>query len=91
MSVEKFRHVDDLGKTSWVSPDSPGFADRVAGLWQTSLLLSGYTPPRGVQKFRTLEEADAERQARMIARMRRRAQELGLVDRNDAGGGQPPH
>jgi hypothetical protein len=79
MPVQKFKSFDAARRALWISPDDPRLAQRIASLWDCSRELSGYTPPLGVQKFRSIEEANLERDERRRKRMVERAQQLGFL------------
>ncbi|HEY4003310.1 MAG TPA: hypothetical protein VGO93_30865 [Candidatus Xenobia bacterium] len=79
MSIEKFRSVEEMPRPKPVPPGSPDLARRIASLWRASTLMADYHPRRGLQFFRSLEEAAAERSLRRTLRMRRRAKELGFL------------
>ena len=80
MPVERFRSLDEARRALVTSPPAGDLCDRIASLWKCSVALSGYTPPRGVQRFRNMEEAAQERNERTRRRMAERARELGLGD-----------
>jgi len=81
MPVQKFRDLDSARRALWVTNEEPTLARRIASLWRCSRELSGYTSPRGVQKFRSIEEAYLERAERRRRRMIERAELLGFNDR----------
>ncbi|MHB2016883.1 MAG: hypothetical protein ACYCW6_08075 [Candidatus Xenobia bacterium] len=78
MSVKKFRDLESMRQALWTRSDDPTLPDRIRALWALSAEMAGLDPPRGVQRFRTIEEANAERDERTRKRMRQRAKELGL-------------
>ena len=80
MPVQRFRDLDTARRALWVSPSDPSLPDQIAALWQASVEMAQYTPVRGVQKFRSTDEAWADRRARTITRMRDIAREYGFLD-----------
>jgi hypothetical protein len=63
MPVQRFRTFREARLAQWMSPDDPRLAERIRRWWRISAALSPVQPPRGVRKFRTIEEANAERDA----------------------------
>ena len=70
MPVQRFRHLDDARRALWTSADDASLPGRLRQLWCFSARLVGSSPPRGVRRFRTIEEANAERERRVAARVR---------------------
>lgn len=60
MPVWKFRTFEEAERALWTTSDDPALPRRIRALWRRSLAgpLSG---PRGVLKYRTIEEANADR------------------------------
>jgi len=71
MGIQKYRSVEDMPALPLVR-DPEKRLSRLAALWEASHLLAVDDTPRGVQKFRSMEEADAARRAVIAERMRRR-------------------
>jgi len=64
MPVQKFRSLDEMRRAKWVSADDPRLPDIIRFNWKAAWEMSGrYVPPRGVFKFRSIEEANAHRRA----------------------------
>lgn len=61
MPVQRFRTHREARIAQWLSPDDPRLLDRIRRWWRTSALLWPIRGPRGVKKFRTIEEANADR------------------------------
>jgi hypothetical protein len=59
--VQKFRSVEDMARAPVISPSADGF-ERFARHCARYLALAPRTYPRGVFRFRTIEEAQAARQ-----------------------------
>jgi hypothetical protein len=67
--VYKYRSVADMPR---VPPATGGdLADRIRAVWRRSQLFCPLRPPRGVMRFRSVEEADRARQQATRERMRR--------------------
>ena len=63
MSVYKYDTFDKAERALWTfHPDSAYFT-RVAELWEFADKLSPIAYPRGIFKFKTIEEANAHREA----------------------------
>jgi hypothetical protein len=64
MPVYKFRTLEEAERALWLPTCDPRLAKKLRGLWKTSWIMAGsYVPPRGVFKFRSIEEANAHREA----------------------------
>jgi hypothetical protein len=67
--VQKFRSFDEATRALAMQPAEPGtIAARVASLWALS---SALTPPlgfRGVRKYRSIEDANADHERLVMAR-----------------------
>jgi hypothetical protein len=81
MDVDEFLELLKL----WVSPDDPALPGRIRRLWAVSARLVEPYAPRGVRRFRTIEEANADR-GRWA---RERVRQL-IAERAAATGDQPP-
>ena len=69
MPVQKFRSFDDATRALAARPADPdAVAARVASLWALSSALTPSLGFRGVRKYRSIEEADADRQRMTVAR-----------------------
>ena len=73
MGVQKYRRVQDMPDVPLVTDPDERLA-RMAALWDGAHLVDVDVDdtPRGVQKFKSIEEADKARNEALIARMRRR-------------------
>lgn len=69
MPVQRFRDLDEARRALWVAPDDPTLPGRIRRLWHFSARLTKPCVPRGVLRFRTIEEANAERERRVKARI----------------------
>jgi len=69
MPVQKFRSFDEATRALAMQPADPdALAARIASLWALS---SALTPPlglRGVRKYRSIEDANADRDRMTVAR-----------------------
>lgn len=64
MPVRKFRSLEewqDWKQWSWLACDDPALPNRIREHWGRWTRLVPYPGPRGVRKYRSQEEADADR------------------------------
>ena len=62
MPVQRFRTLDDARRALWLKPGDPKLERAVKWVWALSAELTApYVQPRGVRKYRTIEEANADR------------------------------
>ena len=61
MPVRKFRRVEDMPPVPWCESSDEECFRRIAKLWSRSSAFSARIYPRGVFKFRSLEEAQQAR------------------------------
>lgn len=70
-------NVARLRRALWTSSDDPALARRIRSLWARAARLAPPAIPRGLRKFRTIEEAAREREqwerARIASLARSRA------------------
>lgn len=69
MSIQRFRDFEEARRALWTAADDPKLADRIRRLWRFSVRLAKPSAPRGVLRFRTIEEANAERERRIAMRV----------------------
>lgn len=62
MPVQKFRSVEDMPPVPWCEALDEACLRRIAKLWARSSAFSRRIYPRGVFKFRSIEEAQAARE-----------------------------
>lgn len=70
MPVQRFRGLEDAWRALWMSAEDPALSHRLRRLWSFSARLVPSTFPRGVRRFRTIEEANADREQHITARVR---------------------
>jgi hypothetical protein len=63
VSVQRFRSFEDARRALWADPKDPALLKRIARLWSLSSRLVPRHIPRGLRRFRTIEEANRERDA----------------------------
>lgn len=61
MPVLRFRDHDDARKALWAEAGDPRLAERLRRLYGTAARICPLVRTPGIQKFRTLEDADAAR------------------------------
>ena len=66
MPVQKFRSLDDARRALWTRSDDPRLPARARNLMAFSRRLAVVHAPPGVRKFRTIEEANAERKTWVV-------------------------
>jgi hypothetical protein len=70
MPVERFRDLDAARRALWVARDDPKLTARIRRLWSIASRLVPLGIPRGVRKFRRIEDANREREAWVERRVR---------------------
>ena len=61
MPVERYRDLADARRALWADVDAPDRALRMRRLWAFWSRLASKRVPRGVRRFRTLEDALRDR------------------------------
>lgn len=61
MPIQKFKDLDEARRALQETPRQPDLFARIEALWTFSMRLVPRQIPRGVRKFRSLEEANQER------------------------------
>lgn len=79
MPIQKFTSLDDARRALWEAPLQPDLLARIEALWTFSLRLVPRQIPRGVRKFRLLEEANQEREQWIQQRVDRLRAERGTA------------
>jgi hypothetical protein len=75
MPVQKFKTFEEAEKALWnFQPDDAYFA-RVAELWEFANKLNPISYPRGIFKFKTIEEANKHREEIELAHARKKQSE----------------
>jgi hypothetical protein len=77
MGVQRFKHPEEARQALWADEADPALPRRIRSLWARAARFAKPTPSRGVKRFRDIEEANAERDREVAARMKRlRAERL---------------
>lgn len=72
MPVFKFRTLEEARRAQRLKPDDPKLERVIRWVWGLAAAMAGPTgAPRGVRKFRSIEEANADRKRWEIERSRR--------------------
>jgi SH3-like domain-containing protein len=79
MPIERFRDFDTARRALWAARDDPNLAARIRRLWTIASRLVPLGIPRGIRKFRRIEDANRERDAWVERRVQ-------AVRRNRASG-----
>lgn len=64
MPVEKFGDLDAARRALWTDSRDPGLPARIRRLWEFSSRLHPRVAPKGVRKFRSIQEANLDRESR---------------------------
>lgn len=72
MPVTKYRSAAEMPALPRSSDDE--LIARIRASWTRAFLLSPRSMPRGVRRFRSIEEANADRERETLRRMRERAE-----------------
>jgi hypothetical protein len=70
MPWQRFRDFDAAREALWVDRDDPELVPRIRRLWAFARRLAPGAQPRGLRKFRTIEEANEARDAWEALRVR---------------------
>lgn len=71
MPVYRYRTFEEAEQDLWFEPGDPRIPQTLRLLWSMAKALTPHYPlPRGVQKFRSIEEANASREAWEMERLR---------------------
>ena len=70
MPIERFRELDAARRALWVSREDPNLIPRIRRLWTIWSRLVPLGIPRGLRKFRRIEDANREREAWVERRVR---------------------
>jgi hypothetical protein len=74
MPVRKFRTVEEMNAADselWLPCEHPTLASRIRQHWATWSRLVPFGVPRGVHKYRSMQEAEADRETWEGARIQR--------------------
>jgi hypothetical protein len=63
MPVQKFRSFEEAREALWGDPRDPEYFRRLAWLWAFSDWLAPKRFPHGVYRFKSIEEANLQREA----------------------------
>jgi hypothetical protein len=61
MPVRKFRDVSEMEDTLWYERNDPALPRAIASVWDFAARVCPLQFPRGVHKYRSIEEANADR------------------------------
>lgn len=63
MPVQRFKDFDAARRALWIDPKDQTLSARIRRLWAFSSRLAFPSAPRGLRKFKSIEAANAERDA----------------------------
>jgi hypothetical protein len=66
--VQKFADPNEARRALWVPSGASDLAARIRALWAFSRRLAPSTCPCGLKKFESIDEANADREARILRR-----------------------
>jgi hypothetical protein len=78
MPVWRFSSFDEARRALMLESGDPRLPQHLRRLWRTAARLAPGGAPRGVRKFTSIEEANAEREAVTAERIRRLRAERAL-------------
>lgn len=70
MTLQRFRDFEEARRALWTDPGDPRLAARIRSLWAFASRLTPGAAPRGLSRFRAVEEANLEREAWIVQRAR---------------------
>jgi len=70
MPIQRFRDFEEAHRALWIERGDPRLVPRIRALWAFVSRLAPGSAPRGVRRFRTLEEANADRESWIELRAR---------------------
>jgi len=70
MPLQRFRDFEEARRALWVERGDPRLVPRIQRLWAFAHRLAPGAAPRGMRRFRTLEDANLEREQWMERRAR---------------------
>lgn len=78
--IERFSDFESAREALWLPPGDPRLVAKLRHVWEFGRRLAKYPPPRGIWRFRTIEEANAHREAWTAERVRRLHDERTRAD-----------
>jgi hypothetical protein len=70
MPVQRFRDFEEARRALWSERGDPKLSARIRSLWAFARRLAPGAAPRGLRRFRTLEEANRHREEWIERRVR---------------------
>jgi|GEM_PF-3206716 len=64
MTIWRFKSYEEAQRAMWLEPNDPSLVRRIQAAWSLARLFPLPSPERGVKRFRSIEEAAAERKSR---------------------------
>jgi len=61
MPIQRFKSSEEAREALWVLPGDPHLIPRIRKLWDFAARLAPGAAPRGVRKFRSVEDAQRDR------------------------------
>ncbi|MCP5049851.1 MAG: hypothetical protein GY940_21965 [bacterium] len=76
MPIQKFKTLEEAEKTIVISEPDEAYFKRVARLWDFANKINPISYPKGLFKFKTIEEANKHREEIELAHVRKKQAEL---------------
>lgn len=83
--IERFSDFEAAREAQWLQPGDPLLLAKIRQVWELGQRLAVYPPPLGTWFFRSIEEANAHREAWTTERVRRLSEERAGADGRIAG------
>ena len=71
MPIQRFRSHEAARSALWLEPDDPRLIEKIQRVWRLAHQLAPGPRPRGVFRFRTIEEANEHREQWIDERVER--------------------
>ncbi len=62
MTLHRFKDMDEARRSLWIPRGDPSLATRIRALWAFARRLAPGSAPRGLRRFRTIAEANRDRE-----------------------------
>lgn len=70
MTIQRFRDFEEARQALWIPPGDPRLVERIRSCWEFASRLAPGAAPRGLRRFRTIEEANLDREEWTMRRAR---------------------
>lgn len=80
MGIQRFDDPEEARRALWAEPGDPELGNRIRAVWAFARRLAPGAPPRGLRRFRCIEDAARAREEETAARVARLRAERGDGD-----------